>query len=180
MTTEELDEWVDDFEAFRARFAGLFARREPREQAAKYMRGLMGSVERKNGWQIAEAIGDKTPDPTQRLLYKAKWDADKARDELQQFVNETLGDEDGIGIVDETGFLKKGTKSVGVKRQYTGRRARWRIVRLASSWPTLPRKVKPSWTGGSTCPGNGATMRNGALRRRCPKRLSFRPSRNKR
>jgi len=120
MTTEELDEWADDFEAFRARFAGLFARREPREQAAKYMRGLMGSVERKNGWQIAEAIGDKTPDPTQRLLYKAKWDADKARDELQQFVNETLGDEDGIGIVDETGFLKKGSKSVGVKRQYTG------------------------------------------------------------
>lgn len=120
MTTEELDEWADDFEAFQARFAGLFARSEPREQAAKYMRGLMGSVKRKNGWQIAEAIGDKTPDSTQRLLYKAKWDADKARDELQQFVLETLGDEDGIGIVDETGFLKQGTKSVGVKRQYTG------------------------------------------------------------
>jgi len=120
MTTEELDEWADDFEAFHARFAGLFARSEPREQAAKYMRGLMGSVGRKNGWQIAEAVGDKTPDPTQRLLYQAKWDADQARDELQLFVVETLGDEEGIGIVDETGFLKKGTKSVGVKRQYTG------------------------------------------------------------
>lgn len=120
MTTEELDEWADDFEAFHARFAGLFRRSEPREQAAKYMRGLMGPVARKNGWQIAEAIGDKTPDPTQRLLYKAKWDADKARDELQRFIVETLGDEDGIGVVDETGFLKKGSKSVGVKRQYTG------------------------------------------------------------
>jgi len=120
MATEELDEWADDFEAFHARFAGLFARSEPREQAAKYMRGLMGPVGRKNGWQIAEAVGDKTPDPTQRLLYKAKWDADEARDELQPFVVETLGDEEGIGVVDETGFLKKGSKSVGVKRQYTG------------------------------------------------------------
>ena len=120
MTTEELDKWANDFEAFHARFAGLFVRSEPREQAAKYMRGLMSSIKRKNGWQIAEAIGDKVPDPTQRLLYKAKWDADEARDELQRFVVETLGEEEGIGIVDETGFLKKGTKSVGVKRQYTG------------------------------------------------------------
>ena len=120
MTTEELAKWADDFEAFHARFADLFARSEPREQAARYMRGLMASVERKNGWQIAEVMGDRVPDPTQRLLYKAKWEADEARDRLQQFVNETLGDEEGIGIVDETGFLKKGTKSVGVKRQYTG------------------------------------------------------------
>jgi len=120
MTTEELDEWADDFEAFQARFAGLFARSEPRKQATEYLRGLMAPVERKNGWQVAEAIGDKTPDPTQRLLYQAKWDADAARDELQRFVVEALGDEDGIGVMDETGFLKKGTKSVGVKRQYTG------------------------------------------------------------
>jgi SRSO17 transposase len=120
MTTEELDEWADDFEAFHARFAGLFARSEPREQAAKYMRGLMAVVGRRNGWQIAEAVGDKTPDATQRLLYKAEWEADVARDELQPFVVETLGEEESIGVVDETGFLKKGTKSVGVKRQYTG------------------------------------------------------------
>jgi SRSO17 transposase len=65
-------------------------------------------------------LGDERPDATQRLLYQAKWDADKARDELQQYVIENLGDDEGIGIVDETGFLKKGDKSVGVKRQYTG------------------------------------------------------------
>ncbi len=105
MTTEELDKWANDFEAFHARFAGLFVRSEPREQAAKHMRGLMSSVKRKNGWQIAEAIGDKVPDSTQRLLYKAKWDADEVRDELQRIVVETLGEEEGIGIVDETGFL---------------------------------------------------------------------------
>lgn len=72
MTTEELNEWADDFETFHARFAGLFVRSEPREQAAKYMRGLMAPVPHKNGWQIAQAIGDKTPDPTQRLLYQLK------------------------------------------------------------------------------------------------------------
>jgi len=120
MTPEELETWAEDFEAFHARFAPLFARSEPREQAAKYLRGLLAPIPRKNGWQVAEAVGDATPDRTQRLLYRAQWDADKARDELQRFVVETLGHPEGIGVVDETGFLKKGTKSVGVKRQYTG------------------------------------------------------------
>jgi SRSO17 transposase len=120
MTPEELDYWADDFEAFCARFAHLFARSEPRAPAAKYMRGLMAEVDRKNGWQIAEAIGDQTPDRTQRLLYRAHWDADAARDALQQFIIGAFGDEDGIGVVDETGFLKKGEQSVGVQRQYSG------------------------------------------------------------
>lgn len=118
--TEELGSWAADFEAFHARFAHLFARSEPREQAAKYMRGLMADVKRKNGWQLAEAVGDERPDATQRLLYHAKWEAAEARDELQQYIIENLGAEEGIGVVDETGFLKKGDKSVGVKRQYTG------------------------------------------------------------
>lgn len=120
MTPEELEPWAEDFAAFHARFAHLFARSEPKEQAAKYLRGLLSSIPRKNGWQIAEAVGDATPDRTQRLLYRAQWDADAALDELIAFVLETLGDPEGIGVVDETGFLKKGTKSVGVKRQYTG------------------------------------------------------------
>lgn len=118
--TEELDSWGADFEAFHARFAHLFARSEPRQQAAKYLRGLMSEVKRKNGWQLAEAVGDNRPDATQRLLYQAQWNADQARDELQRYSIEHLGDEEGIGVVDETGFLKKGDKSVGVKRQYTG------------------------------------------------------------
>jgi SRSO17 transposase len=120
MTTEELDEWAGDFVEFCARFADVFGRKEPRAQAAKYLRGLMASVPRKNGWQLAEAIGDRIPDATQRLLYQARWNADAARDHLLQYALEVLGEEDGIGVVDETGFLKKGTKSVGVKRQYCG------------------------------------------------------------
>jgi SRSO17 transposase len=120
MTITELDGWAEGFAAFHARFGPLFARRETREQAAKYLRGLLAPVERKNGWQVAEAVGDTTPDRTQRLLYRVDWDADAARDLLQDFVIETFGDADGIGVVDETGILKKGTGSVGVQRQSSG------------------------------------------------------------
>ena len=120
MTLDALDGWADAFAAFHARFAHLFARRETREQAGKYVRGLLAPLERKNGWQVAEAVGDATPDRTQRLLYRADWDADAARDVVEDFVRDTFGDPEGIGVVDETGILKKGTGSVGVKRQYSG------------------------------------------------------------
>ncbi len=121
MEAEELKEWVDEFEAFHVRFAGLFGRREPRTQVVKYLRGLMARMDRKNSWQIAEAMGDTIPDRMQRLLYRVDWEADDARDIHQQFVIEVFGDsEEAIGVVDETGFLKKGVRSVGVKRQYSG------------------------------------------------------------
>ena len=120
MEVDEIEKWADEFTRFQQRFAGLFGRSEGREQAAKYVRGLLSPVERKNGWQVAEAVGDPTPDATQRLLYSTQWDADGARNELQRFVIEVLGDAEGIGVVDETGFLKKGTKSAGVQRQYSG------------------------------------------------------------
>ena len=83
MTAEELDEWRVDFLRFCARFADVFGRKEPRAQAAKYLRGLMSSVPRKNSWQVAEVVGDRIPDAMQRLLYKSKWSADAARDRLQ-------------------------------------------------------------------------------------------------
>ena len=120
MSAEELDEWGADFMRFCARFADVFGRKEPRAQAAKYLRGLLASVPRKNGWQVAEVIGDRIPDATQRLLYQAQWSADAARDRLLQYTIEVFGDEDGIGVVDETGFIKQGQRSVGVKRQYSG------------------------------------------------------------
>ena len=120
MTAEELDEWGTDFLQFCTRFADVFRRKEPRAQAAKYLRGLMASVPRKNSWQVAEVIGDRTPDATQRLLYQAQWSADAARDRLLEFTIEVFGEEDGIGVVDETGFIKRGNHSVGVKRQYSG------------------------------------------------------------
>ena len=120
MTIEELEAWQDEFEQFHARFADLFERSESREQAKKYLRGLLAQADRKNSWQVAEAVGDRIPDRMQRLLYRVPWDADAARDRLQRFVIETCGDDEGIGVVDETSFLKKGTHSVGVARQYLG------------------------------------------------------------
>jgi SRSO17 transposase len=80
----------------------------------------MGRVERKNSWQLAEAAGDATPHGLQRLLGRARWDADAVRDDLRTYVAEQLGEPDCVLIVDETGFLKKGTKSAGVARQYSG------------------------------------------------------------
>jgi SRSO17 transposase len=120
MTQQEFDDWAEDFAAFHARFASLFLRSESREQMRRYLRGLLASVARKNGWQIAEAVGNALPDPTQRLLYRTLWEADAARDRLQAFIVKVFGDPEGIGILDETGFLKKGEFSVGVQRQYTG------------------------------------------------------------
>ncbi|MEE4235475.1 MAG: IS701 family transposase [Anderseniella sp.] len=120
MTAEELNEWAADFLQFCSRFAAVFRRKEPRAQATKYLRGLMAAVPRKNSWQVAEAIGDRTPDATQRLLYQAQWSADAARDQLLEFAIEVFGEEDAIGVVDESGFIKKGKHSVGVKRQYSG------------------------------------------------------------
>ncbi len=77
-------------------------------------------MERKNGWQLAEQAGDATPDGVQRLLYNYVWDSDLVRDDLRDYVMEHLGEAEGVLVVDETGFLKKGTKSVGVQRQYSG------------------------------------------------------------
>jgi SRSO17 transposase len=78
------------------------------------------SSERKNGWQLAELAGEATPDGMQRLLNKAKWDADQVRDDLQQYVLTHLADPEAVLVVDETGFLKKVKESVGVAAQYTG------------------------------------------------------------
>lgn len=120
MLDNEFASLKEEFEAYHSRFGRFFSRQEPREQSAKYLRGLMSNVPRKNGWHLAEVVGDETPDKTQRLLSKADWDADQVRDEHIRFCVEVFGESDGIGIFDETGFLKQGKKSVGVHRQYTG------------------------------------------------------------
>ncbi|MFC3986859.1 IS701 family transposase, partial [Streptosporangium jomthongense] len=103
-----------------ARVAGRFGRVEPRRRARAYLIGLLAPVERKNGWQLAEAAGDNGPEGMQRLLNSYAWDADEVRDDLRAYVVEKLGDADGVLIVDETGFVKKGDRSAGVQRQYSG------------------------------------------------------------
>src|SRR4051794_19765499 len=111
------DAWVE----LHARIGCRFARTEARERAGRYLAGLLERVERKNGWQLAEVMGERGPRGVQRLLSAATWDADGVRDDLRAYVVDHLGDEtSGVLIVDETGFLKKGRKSCGVARQYTG------------------------------------------------------------
>ena len=118
--TPAISGWSEALEELQRRIAGRFARSEARERVKRYLLGLLGRVERKNGWQIAEAIGKRDPQGVQRLLNSAKWDADLVPEDLREYVVEYLGDEEsGVLITDETGFLKEGTKSVGVARQYT-------------------------------------------------------------
>jgi hypothetical protein len=117
---EEVRAWAAGLDALHARIAGRFARAEPRRRALAYLRGLLGNVGRKNGWQLAEHAGERTPDGMQRLLATADWDPDRIRDDLRAYVVEHLGEEGAVLVVDETGFLKKGTTSVGVQRQYSG------------------------------------------------------------
>src|SRR5438270_2556912 len=112
--------WAAGLAALHARVARRFARAEPRRRALAYLRGLLSPVERKNGWQLAEQAGEATPDGMQHLLARADWDADQVRNDLRAYVVEHLGDAPAVLVVDETGFLKKGTKSVGVQRQYSG------------------------------------------------------------
>jgi SRSO17 transposase len=112
--------WAAGLEALHGRIAGRFARAEPRRRVLAYLRGLLGNVGRKNGWQLAEHAGGRTPDGMQRLMSTADWDPDLVRDDLRGYVVEHLGDPGGVLVVDETGFLKKGTTSVGVQRQYSG------------------------------------------------------------
>ena len=117
---EQTETWVGALDDLAARIGPRFARSEARQRAKAYLQGLLGSAERKNSWQLAEAVGDATPYGVQQFLYRALWDVDDLRDDLDQYVREHLGDEEAILIVDETGFLKKGRHSAGVKRQYSG------------------------------------------------------------
>jgi SRSO17 transposase len=102
------------------RIAGRFARAEPRSRVREYVSGLVAGLERKNGWTLAEWAGEVSPDGMQRLLRRADWDVDAVRDDVREYVIEQLGCPDGILIADDTGFLKKGTRSAGVQRQYSG------------------------------------------------------------
>ena len=103
--------WSRALGGLHRRIGHRFARSEARERVKRYLVGLLGRVERKNSWQLAEAIGERDPQGVQRLLNSAQWDADEVRDDLRDYGLEHLGEEaTGVLIVDETGFLKKGDK----------------------------------------------------------------------
>ena len=117
---EEIERWAQGLEGLVERIGRHFARAEARRRVLAYLKGLLSPVERKNAWQLAEGVGDATPYGFQHLLGRADWEADTIRDELRGYVVEHLGEPEGVLVVDETGFLKKGSKSVGVAKQYSG------------------------------------------------------------
>jgi SRSO17 transposase len=116
----EAEGWARGLDGLAARLAPRFGRVEARRRLLAYLRGLLAPVERKNGWQLAEAAGDRTPDGMQDFLSRMRWDAEAVRDDLRAYVVEHLGDPEAVLVLDETGFVKKGERSVGVQRQYSG------------------------------------------------------------
>ncbi|WP_433566753.1 IS701 family transposase [Nocardia sp. CA-151230] len=115
-----LDRIVAELDSLMSKIGSRFTRCEPRARAREYVAGLTAGLERKNGWTLAERAGEGCPDGMQRLLRKADWDVDGVRDDVRGYVVEYLGDPEAVLAGDETGFLKKGTKSAGVQRQYSG------------------------------------------------------------
>jgi SRSO17 transposase len=117
---EDVQEWGQQLDEVAGRIGARFARGETRERVRAYLRGLLGPVQRKNAWQVAEQIGDADPYGVQYLMGRSEWDPEAVRDDLRDYVVGALGDPEAVLVLDETGFLKKGTKSAGVARQYTG------------------------------------------------------------
>lgn len=113
--------WQTAFTSFMEPFGRFFKRSESRESAARYVRGLLADVKRKNCWQLAEIMGEAHPDGLQHLLYGADWDAEAVCQQVRAVVAQQMGYEPGVGVIDESGFVKKGVCSAGVKRQYCGR-----------------------------------------------------------
>ena len=128
--------WADGLVELHQRIGPRFGRIEPRRRALGYLQGLLGQVERKNSWWLAEQAGELIPDGMQRLLNGSGWDAEGVRDDLCDYLTERLGDPDAVLVLDETGMAKKGSRSAGVARQYTSTAGRIENARSACSWPT--------------------------------------------
>jgi SRSO17 transposase len=120
VSPEDVRQWGGQLDEVARRIGERFTRSETRDRVQAYLIGLLGPVQRKNSWQLAEQIGDADPYGVQYLMGRSEWDPDAVRDDLRDYIVESLGDPDAVLVLDETGFLKKGTKSAGVARQYTG------------------------------------------------------------
>jgi SRSO17 transposase len=120
VTVDVVESWRSGLADLFACFAGRFSRVEPRRYAQAYIRGLLAPLERKNGWTLAEAAGFRSPNGMQDFLQSPTWDPDLVRDDVRDYVVAHLGRDNGVLIADETGFLKKGVRSAGVQRQYSG------------------------------------------------------------
>jgi SRSO17 transposase len=163
---ERIGSWKEELGALHARIAPRFKRKEVGARAGgRYLCGLLEPVERRNGWQLAEAIGEERPDGVQRLLNGARWDAGEVRDDLRAYLVEHFGDPGAVLVIDETGFLKNGSKSVGVARQYSGTAGKVENCQIGV-FLAYAAPGGPSSTGRSTCPKRSGRARSRGVRRR--------------
>jgi SRSO17 transposase len=155
-----------------------FLRSEPRRQALAYRQGLLSPVERKNSWQLAEQAGDPGPHRFQHLLGRAVWEADQVRDDLPAYVREHWADPEGVLIVDETGFLKKGEHSVGVQRQYSGTAGRIENCQIGVflAYAAARGHTTPFWIAPCTCPKSGRKTNRATVRPVCRTRFASPPN----
>src|SRR5439155_3470942 len=139
---ETLELWAASLREVKGRMRPLFTQERVAASAAAFLGGLLGQERRKTGWMRAEAAGDPGPWRQQAVLGRSRWDADALRDLVRDYALATLAVPDAVLVVDETGFLKQGTSSCGVQRQYTGTRGktpgrRMSLTRLAYSAPRI-------------------------------------------
>ncbi|MFL6145142.1 MAG: transposase [Labedaea sp.] len=163
VAADRLVRWRAGFDEMFGLVAGEFAQVESRRRARMYLLGLL-SAERKNGWTIAEQAGELSPDGMQRLLNHYRWDADPVRDTVRRYVLDRLGDPAGVVVADETGFLKKGTKSAGAQRQLL----RYRRTDRGLSTRRVPDLRLAAWTRADrprVVPAQVMDRRLGPLRR---------------
>src|SRR2546428_13713963 len=118
-TLSQVMAWQQSLRLLHARLASHFARPEPFARALRFVQGILSTVERKNGWQLAEQAGEATPYGMQRLLSQAVWDADGVRDDLREYVLEQLGTQGAVVVIDETRLSKRGKHAAGVQMRYT-------------------------------------------------------------
>lgn len=120
LTEGQVRDLEGELEALCSSVDDVFARPASRENLRAMVRGLLSEVPRKNLWRLAEAAGHPNPDRLQGFLAKAAWDAGALRDRVRAVAVASLAADDAVLIADETGDIKKGTKTAGVQRQYTG------------------------------------------------------------
>jgi SRSO17 transposase len=158
----ELDRFLD-------RFALLFGRDENPTHARRLVQGLLHGGERRNTENIAQAMSGGPVRSLQAFLSTGAWPDSAILKKMRCGVLEVLADDDAVWNSDETGFPKKGTRSVGVKRQYSGTWAGPTTARSPSSPTTPRRRGTPSWAAGCSFRRTGpatvtAVTRPGSLR----------------
>jgi SRSO17 transposase len=171
------ERWQSELDDVAARIGPRFARVEPRRRARAFLSGLVAELPRRNCWSIAEYAGDRGPDGMQRLLNAAVWDADAVRDDLREYVVEHLGDPDAVAVIDETGDLKKGTKTVGAQRQYSGTAGRVENCQVAVYLTYAAPQGYAFIDRALYLPKSWTKIRTGAPPPACPRTPSSRPSR---